>query len=244
VPAVQSRLWPDARPLVERLGASFFRTLPTHAGVYLLRDDKETVLYVGKAKNLRRRLGSYRVANPDRLPRRLLRLLHLVRRIEWQPCADEAAALARESELLLSLKPRFNRAGVWTAPPRFLAWRVTDLGVELAVTGQPWEGWEHHGPMGQKATHLRVLLVRLLWCAFHPERGIQGMPAGWYAGHLPELVSIPWGGNPEPATRERLRALFADEPAEFLEWMRRMISADAPAIDRLAVAANLESLTN
>lgn len=243
MPPVQSRLWPDARPLVERLGPSFFRTLPTHAGVYLLRDADETVLYVGKAKNLRRRLGSYRVANPDRLPRRLLRLLHQVRRIEWQACPDEAAALARERELLLSLKPRFNRAGVWTGPPKYLAWRVTDLGVELTVTGEPVEGWEHHGPMGRKATHLRVLLVRLLWCAFHPTRGIQGMPAGWYAGRLPESVSLPWGKAPEPSTTERLRALFADEPAAFVEWMQRSIPADAPAIDQLAVATDLEALT-
>ena len=40
-----------------------------------MRDVTDTVLCVGKAKNLRKRLGSYRVANPDRMPRRHLRLL-------------------------------------------------------------------------------------------------------------------------------------------------------------------------
>ena len=75
------------------------------------RDDE--VVYVGKAKNLKQRLNSYRVANPDRLARRQLRLLHAVVTIEWQACADEPAALAKESELLLALKPKFNRAGVW-----------------------------------------------------------------------------------------------------------------------------------
>jgi hypothetical protein len=47
------------------------------------------------------------VANPDRLARRHLRLLRLVARIELQECADEAAALAKEAELLLALKPKF-----------------------------------------------------------------------------------------------------------------------------------------
>ena len=56
----------DAQPLVERLGRDFFRTLPTHPGVHLLRDAGDSVLYVGKAKNLRQRLNHYRVANPER----------------------------------------------------------------------------------------------------------------------------------------------------------------------------------
>jgi excinuclease UvrABC nuclease subunit len=77
------------------------------------------VLYVGRAKNLRRRLSSYRVANPERLPRRLVRLLHGVRRIEYDVCATERAAAEREAMLICVLAPRFNRAGkVWPKPGR------------------------------------------------------------------------------------------------------------------------------
>ena len=53
----QLLLFPDPRPLVERLGADFFRQAPNHPGVYLMRDASDTVLYVGKAKSLRKRLG-------------------------------------------------------------------------------------------------------------------------------------------------------------------------------------------
>ena len=122
---VQPCLFADPQPLVERLGRDFFRQLPEAPGVYLMRDGSDAVLYVGKAKNLRKRLGSYRVANPDRMRGRLLRLLHRVQRIDCEKCSDETAALARESELLLSLRPRFNRAGVWPPPRQYLAWRTT-----------------------------------------------------------------------------------------------------------------------
>ena len=72
------------------------------------------VLYVGKAKSLRRRLGNYRVANPERVPRRIIRLLHQVTRIEWDECRDDSAARFREELLILVLQPKFNAAGkVW-----------------------------------------------------------------------------------------------------------------------------------
>ena len=74
----------------------------------------EGVLYVGKARNLRRRLCSYRVANPERLPRRIIRLLHQVTRIEFDACPTEDLAWYREEMLIAVLGPKFNRAGkVW-----------------------------------------------------------------------------------------------------------------------------------
>lgn len=105
-------LFPPPRPLVARLGEEFFHTLPAAPGVYLMCGEREGVLYVGKALNLRKRLSSYRVANPERFPRRIIRLLHQVRRIELDVCPNEAAAQHREEELIGVLQPRFNRAGV------------------------------------------------------------------------------------------------------------------------------------
>jgi hypothetical protein len=42
--ATQQRFWPDAQPLVERLGRDFFRRLPETAGVYQMRGESDTVL--------------------------------------------------------------------------------------------------------------------------------------------------------------------------------------------------------
>jgi excinuclease ABC subunit C len=112
-------LFPPPRPLVERLGKDFFRSLPARPAVYLMCGADARVLYVGRAKNLRRRLANYRVANPERLPRRIVRLLNKVQRIEYDVCADERVAQQREEMLICLLAPPFNRAGkVWPAPAR------------------------------------------------------------------------------------------------------------------------------
>ena len=119
----QQLLFAPEKPLVRRLGKRFFQKIPRQAGVYKMHDAAGKVVYVGKAKDLRQRLANYRVAHPERLGRRHLKLLQAVTRIEFDFCANESAALKHEAKLIRELRPKFNRAGVWQARPRFLAWR-------------------------------------------------------------------------------------------------------------------------
>jgi hypothetical protein len=245
VPTSQTLLFPDPRPLVERLGHDFFRQLTDRPGVYLMHDAAGLVLYVGKAKNLRKRLGSYRVANPDRLGRRHLRLLSQVARIELQECADEPAALAREAELLLALKPKFNRAGVWPATPRFLIWRRTAQTLELAVTETPTTGWQFFGPFGSGIVYLRAALARLLWFASNPAAGSTSMPAGWVHGRLGEIATVTDAQGSELSGRgieTVLKELFAGDHDGFVAWAGNQTKALAHAHDLAMRDADLETV--
>lgn len=158
----QLLLIPDPRPLDQRLGRKFFRKAPRRPGVYLMKDAQDKTLYVGKAKDLRQRLGNYRVANPDRMPRRHLRMVREVARIEFQFCENEVAALKHESKLLRSLKPRFNRAGVWPSKARFIAWRITERRLELGMVETPEPDWRRYGPLNGSARGVHRALARLL----------------------------------------------------------------------------------
>lgn len=241
VPAAQQLLLPDPRPLVERLGREFFQQIPEHPGVYLMHDRSDAVVYVGKAKNLRKRLGSYRVANPDRLSRRHLRLLGSVAHIRFEACADEAAALARESELLRLLKPKFNRAGTWPAKPRYLAWRRSSSELHLSVHETRQEGWNGAGPLGGAALALRSVLTRLLWRAAHPHLPTNHMPAGWYRGPWPEIASFPFGSDADEAARW-LERLLAGEIEGFGAWVgQRRVRQEHP-FERVSLTEDLESL--
>lgn len=124
VPAVpafrQLRLFAAENPMRARFPRAFMQTVPREPGVYYFRDAAGKLLYVGQSHELRKRVGSYRHVHPDRHPRRLVRLVHQVRQIEWEVCESPEAAVERERVLLLELRPGFNRAGVWKPPPWWL----------------------------------------------------------------------------------------------------------------------------
>ena len=132
-------LFEPPKPLVERFGDDFFAALPTGPGVYFFCGASEGVLYVGKARNLRKRLANYRVANPERMPRRIVRLLHQVRRIEWDECPTEEAARHREELLICVLAPKFNAAGkVWERKNAKPTWFERER-LKCERAGLDWE---------------------------------------------------------------------------------------------------------
>ncbi len=85
---------------------SYAENLPSSAGVYRMISSNGDVLYVGKAKALKRRVLSYTQFN--RLPVRLRRMVSLTRRMEFVQTHTEAEALLLEANLIKTLKPRFN----------------------------------------------------------------------------------------------------------------------------------------
>lgn len=87
---------------------------PATPGVYLFRDDAGKVLYVGKAKHLRRRLASYRNATRRKVHRKMRLLVRQAASIEVEPLASEREALVRENALIRSLRPPFNVDGAYS----------------------------------------------------------------------------------------------------------------------------------
>ena len=85
------------------------KTLPRSPGVYFFYGTGERLLYVGKAKCLRERVGSYFSETSLRRPRKLRRLLAEVRRIEHQICGSELEALLVERRLIAERLPILNR---------------------------------------------------------------------------------------------------------------------------------------
>ena len=234
-------MFPDPHPLDERLGKLFFRQAPRHAGVYLMRDKDDQVLYVGKAKNLRQRLNSYRLANPDRMARRHLKLVRLVARIELQLCADESAALEREASLLRELKPRFNRAGVWPGKTKFLAWRLAGGVLELGLVDSPMADWSHSGPLNAMVQYLYSALARLFRLALHPALAFHELPVGWAHGVQTETVAIPCPDDPHEIP-EMLERFFLQKCEALLVWLGNRFCHRTQPLEKTFLDGEMETL--
>ncbi len=98
---------PSETPLTgHRLIASQLRLLDSSPGVYRMLDDQSRVLYVGKARNLKRRVANY--AKPSGHSARIARMIRETAQMMFLTTRTETEALLLEQNLIKQLKPRYN----------------------------------------------------------------------------------------------------------------------------------------
>jgi len=85
-----------------------FEALPHGPGVYYFRDEKDKVIYVGKAKDIRKRVAQHFTGhNPNPQRQHFLRSIHHIR---FEPCGTELMAFILEALEIKRLWPKYNRA--------------------------------------------------------------------------------------------------------------------------------------
>jgi len=100
-------------------------TLPHAPGVYLFRDDRERVLYVGTSRDLRTRVRSYFTASETRS--RMGEMVGLATTVTGIECATTLEAQIRELRLIAEHKPRYNRRSRFPERMHF-----------VKLTREPW----------------------------------------------------------------------------------------------------------
>ena len=102
--------------------------------MYLFCGEQGRPLYVGHSRDLRTRLSYYKNAQPEREPRRIVRLVHQVRTIELE-CHDTLdAAQLRELALIRHLRPRFNVANTLSPTYSYFGFRHNSGGFSLRLS--------------------------------------------------------------------------------------------------------------
>ncbi|WP_414675638.1 excinuclease ABC subunit UvrC [Magnetovibrio sp.] len=111
-PSVENSAESDAEQAArgDKSGAAvierYLKTLPGKPGVYRMLGEGGKVLYVGKAKNLKKRVASY--TKPERQSVRIRRMVAQTQAMEFVTTHTEAEALLLEANLIKKLAPRYN----------------------------------------------------------------------------------------------------------------------------------------
>lgn len=199
-PRKQLKLFHIENPLSVRLGSDFFRSLPSVPGVYFFHGKDDELLYIGQSLDLKARIGSYRHVTPEKNPKRTLKLVHRIVRIEWKECATQAEAIELERVLLLEHRPPFNRAGIWKGDPWWLKIETASDRLNLELVREESDT----GPLPPAFRYVLGSLVRCMYRAALPFTPLSAYPHGGFDAAVPLTLSLPVPDALEAA--ESLRA--------------------------------------
>lgn len=91
--------------VMDKRAREMMKDAPDAPGVYLMKDLRGGLLYVGKAKSLKKRLASYRGTGPGG---KTAALCEEAAAVEWRLCKNESMALLLECSLIKKYRPKYN----------------------------------------------------------------------------------------------------------------------------------------
>jgi excinuclease ABC subunit C len=154
------------RDFDRKFGAQFLDSVPGLPGVYLVYNDKEELIYVGKAKHLKRRLSQYRNSTRRKKHRRMRGIVKDAARIEIRSADTHLAACLEETVLIQKHRPHWNIVGAYSFLYPLIGIRSVNANIEFCLTTTPdavlerYPGFEFHGAFrSRRITWRRVLRV-------------------------------------------------------------------------------------
>jgi excinuclease ABC subunit C len=121
------------------------KSLPKSPGVYLMKDDKGRVIYVGKSASLRDRVSSYFLPS-TKLERKKVGLLEFVVDFDVLECDSEVEALLAENRLIKDIQPKYNARLLDDKTFPYLMITVKDDFPGIFITRVPQPDAKLYGP--------------------------------------------------------------------------------------------------
>jgi predicted GIY-YIG superfamily endonuclease len=121
----------------QKFGATYFASLPTTPAVYKIYNGKGEIIYVGKAKNLRRRLGQYRNAKRRKKHAKMRKIVGEAASIQYELYPSDHAACLAEIKVIQEERPKFNRAGAFSFMYPLVGLAYEDRELTLLYTTEP-----------------------------------------------------------------------------------------------------------
>src|SRR3954468_1096935 len=186
-----------------KFGAEFLESLPGSPGVYLVYDPQNELIYVGKAKNLKRRLSQYRNTLRRKKHHRMRGIVKDAARIEIQSAETHLDACLTEAMLIQKHRPRWNIVGAYSFLYPLIGIRCESGNIDFCMTTTPDgvleanPGFEFHGAFRSRRItgDAFFALMRLLRFVGHvnPSNRRNQMPKHSYVRSFRRLPPA-WGG--------------------------------------------------
>ncbi len=131
----------------KQFGEDFLSQVPTSPAVYYFYNPDGELLYVGKAKNLRRRLSQYRDAKRIKRHKKMRFLVENCNRIEWENCDTDLEASLKEARQIQNLRPPKNIAGAYSFMYPMIGMRSETKRLYFCLTTMPenFKQYQFHG---------------------------------------------------------------------------------------------------
>jgi excinuclease ABC subunit C len=139
------------RDFDRKFGAEFLQSLPLSPGVYLVYNKEDELIYVGKAKCLKRRLSQYRNTIRRKKHHRMRGIVKAAARIEIRPTETDFDACLAEMLLIQKHRPHWNIVGAYSFLYPLIGIRSFNGNTEFCMTTTPdtvleqYPGFEFHG---------------------------------------------------------------------------------------------------
>jgi excinuclease ABC subunit C len=198
-------------------------SLPARPGVYIYRDARGTIIYVGKAVNLRNRVRSYFHAGAEQSPK-TLRLVSELADLEIWPTDTELEALLLECNLIKRYKPKYNVRLKDDRRYPYIKVNWQDPFPKVLTTRQmEQDGARYFGPFTNSAAVYQTLdMLRKIFPYLTCDREITGHDKRACLYYDIKLCSAPCIGA---ASREEYRATI-EQLCLFLEGKTESVEAD------------------
>ena len=176
----------------QKLDREILASAPDEPGVYRFLDADGEVIYVGKAKRLKRRLAAYRtisLTSRRKRHRKIKKILSAAASCSWETAASHLDACILELRLIQSLKPRLNVSASFSSSYPFIGTRRAQGRLYFALSSRPekLEGYELFGAFRSREVTAEAFyaLLGLLKFVGHKEKsqrgahGFRQIPASW-----------------------------------------------------------------
>jgi len=137
------------------------KDLPDEPGVYYFYNTKKKIVYVGKAKSLKRRVQTYFQATPKN-NRKVSRMMRFVRSLHWETTGTELGALLLESREIKRIQPSYNSASLDYASSAFLRFTTEDYPRLELINRIEDDNAEYYGPFRSQrmAERIQEMIVK------------------------------------------------------------------------------------